>query len=309
MNIIQKAFSGEADLRAMAALVNAFPADNMHVADLPYRFSSWAIDVPENIGLWSDDEGNLIGWAVMQTPFWTIDYAFHPQADANLHPQILAWADQRARTIVDTPSGRPIWFINVFTTQPDRMRDLEKAGFASQADVGENSWTKVLMQRTASTPMEKILLPQGFVIRPLAGEMEIDVYVDLHRAVFESNSMTPEWRRRTLARPEYRADLDLVAVAPDGWLAAFCVCWLNSESTAGITTGQVEPLGVHADFRKLGLGRSILSEGLGRLQELGALSMSVETDNYRGEAFLLYESVGFRTAQHVLVYRKDYADL
>ena len=99
-----------------------------------------------------------------------------------------------------------------------------------------------------------------------------------------------------------------MAVAPDGRLAAFCVCWQNRASTAGVS-GQVEPLGVHADFQKLGLGRSILTEGLRRLQDLGAESMYVKTDNYRDEAFLLYESVGFRTAQDVLVYRKDYGEL
>jgi hypothetical protein len=34
--------------------------------------------------------------------------------------------------------------------------------------------------------------------------------------------------------------------------------------------------------------------------------MYVETDNYRDEAFRLYESVGYRVIQDVLVYRKDY---
>lgn len=304
MSATQNPFKDEADLQAMAALVNAFPAENMHVTDLPYRFSSWALDYPENVGLWRDEGGDLLGWAAMQTPFWTIDYACHPEAERTLHPKILAWADERARAIVDGPSGRPIWFINVFTTQRDRMRELEEAGYASQADVGENSWTKVLMRCDGSMPVAEYDLPSAFVIRPLAGESEVQAYVDLHRAVFESNSMTSEWRLRTLQRPEYIPELDLVAVAPDGRLAAFCVCWLNSTSTAGVR-GRVEPLGVHADFRKLGMGRGILSNGLRRLQDLGAESMYVETDNYRDEAFLLYEAVGFRTAQDVLVYRKD----
>jgi hypothetical protein len=35
MKISQRAFSGEADLQAMTALVRACPADHLHVVDLP----------------------------------------------------------------------------------------------------------------------------------------------------------------------------------------------------------------------------------------------------------------------------------
>jgi hypothetical protein len=38
---------------------------------------------------------------------------------------------------------------------------------------------------------------------------------------------TGGWRWGTLRRPEYRADRDLVAVAPNGRLTAFCTCWLD----------------------------------------------------------------------------------
>ncbi|MBN1813743.1 MAG: GNAT family N-acetyltransferase [Anaerolineae bacterium] len=302
--MIQREFSGEADRRAMAVLVHGFPACNLHVADLPYRFSSWAFDCPDNVGLWVDAEGQLLAWAVMQTPFWTIDYACHPGADSNLHRQLLAWADRRARRVLDTSSGRPAWFVNVFADQMDRIRDLEEAGFASQADVGDDSWSKVLMQRSAQTPVD-YTLPVGFTIRPLAGESEVGAYVELHRAVFESRNMTVEWRARTLRHPEYILDLDLVAVAPDGRLAAFCVCWLNKNPGEG-ARGQIEPLGVRADFRKLGLGWAILAEGLRRLQLYCAGRIYVETDNYRNAAFELYESAGFQVVQDVLVYRKDY---
>jgi ribosomal protein S18 acetylase RimI-like enzyme len=305
MKIIQRAFSGEEDIQGMISLAKAFSTVNLHGVDLPYRLSSWALDDPENVGLWVNDEGRLLAWAVMQTPFWTIDYACNPDAEVVLHRQILSWADHRARQMHDTPHGLPCWFVMVFTDQTNPIRDLENAGFRSQEDVGEDSWSKVLMQRPAHIFGEKCALPQGFSIRPLAGEVEVDAYVDLHRAVFESKNMTAEWRVRTLHRLEYRSDLDLVAVAPDGRLAAFCVLWFSQDLKPG---GQVEPMGVHEDFRKLGLGRAILSEGLQRLSLCGAESVYVETDKYRNAALELYQAVGFQVIRDVLVYRKDYHD-
>jgi mycothiol synthase len=304
-----RAFAGEADLQAMAALAKAFPTNNLHVADLPYRFSSWALDYPDNIAVWAGPDGALLGWAIMQTPFWTIDYACHPGAAAALHPQILAWADARARQIAGTPSGRPMWFVNVFTGQHDRIHNLELAGFASQADVGEDSWTKVLMRRPGQLPIPPSPLPEGFTLRPLGGEDEVEAYVALHQAAFQSKNMTVPWRRRTLSRPEYAAGLDLVAVAPGGRLAAFCIGWLNQPRSGDGTvpiTGQIEPLGVHEDFQHQGLGRCLLSEVLRRLQQRGAEWVDVETDNYRDAAFALYSSVGFQVLEDVLVYRKDY---
>ncbi len=62
--------------------------------------------------------------------------------------------------------------------------------------------------------------------------------------------MTIAWRARTLRRPEYVANLDLVAVAPDGRLAAFCICRLHKAPEA--SSGQIEPMGVH-QLRAFGL--------------------------------------------------------
>ena len=71
--------------------------------------------------------------------------------------------------------------------------------------------------------------------------------------------------------------------------------------------GQIEPLGVRAEYRRLGLGQAILSEGLKRLQSRGAKQIYVQTDNYRDAAFKLYESAGFRVSKNILMYRKNYA--
>jgi ribosomal protein S18 acetylase RimI-like enzyme len=301
-----RTFQDETDKQQMSALVHQFPADNFHVADLPYRLSSWAFDDPDNVRLWFDDEEQLVAWAVLQTPFWAIDYAYNPNVEGHLHPEILAWADDRARQVLNTPSGRPIWFINLFSHQKERMGDLEAAGFASQADVGENSWTKVLMMRPAEMPLPEVTLPRDWQIRPLAGEAEVGAYVDLHRTVFESNSMREEWRSRVLQRPEYLPQLDLVAVTPTNELTAFCVCWFDQAGPEGRPCGQIEPLGVHTAYRNQGLGKALLAEGIRRLREMGAEQIFVETDNYRNAALLVYEAVGFRIKHEVLVYRKDY---
>jgi len=305
MNINPRGFTGETDIRKMIALSQSFLAENIHVVDLPYRFCSWAFDTPDNIRLWDNAQGRLLAWAVMQTPFWMIDYAYDPSIEGSLHPLILEWADNRAREILNTSNGHPTWFVSVFNSQAERLHDLEVTGFTSQENVGDDSWSKVFMECSALIPASDTLPAAGFTIHPLAGEGEVEAYVELHQTIFGTRNMTKEWRLRTLRCPEYLPDLDLVTVAPDGRLAAMCVGWLT-RNAKGETMGQIEPLGVHPDFRNLGLGRVILLEGLRRLRFHAAEKIFVETDKYRNAALALYKSCGFRVIQDVLVFRKDY---
>jgi hypothetical protein len=52
MKTAQRESSGETDIQAMIGLARVSPADNLHVVDLPCRVSSWALDDPDNVGLW-----------------------------------------------------------------------------------------------------------------------------------------------------------------------------------------------------------------------------------------------------------------
>jgi mycothiol synthase len=309
MKITQRAFSGQEDLRAMEALARKFRADNLHVTDLPYHTCTWALDDPGHTRLWWDETGRLLAWVILQIPFDALDFACHPEVEAALLPEMLAWADEYSRAHheiipLGTPEDQPCWFVNVFADQAERICTLEAAGFACQADVGEYSWTKVFMQRPADLPVKEYRIPPGFVVRPLAGESEVEAYVQLHRAIFGTKNMTADWKRRLLQHPDYTPDLDLIVATPDGRLAAFCVCWLDRHGPELI--GQIEPLGCHRDFRHFALGRVALAEGLRRMQAHGAKKLFVEANNWRNTAFRLYESMGFKVVRDVLVYRRDY---
>jgi mycothiol synthase len=305
LHLFPRTYSGEADKKSMASLAQAFPASHLHTVDLPYRLSSWGLDAPENAQLWDTAKGKLMGWAALQTPFWTIDYACHPAAACALFAEMLAWADSLAEEIVETPYGHPAWYVNVFASQMEHIRILEAAGFTDQAEVGEDSWSKVLMQRSAQEPIRYYPVPQGFTVRPLAGVGEAAAYVALHQETFETKNMTLAWRSRTLQHPAYTPDLDIVIAAPDGRLGAFCIGWLI-RGVGGDLIGQIEPLGCHPDFRRFALGRLALAEVLRRMQALGVSSILVETDNDRNTALALYESLGFRVIQDVRVFRKTY---
>jgi mycothiol synthase len=303
MALSQRMFHSPTDWASMLAIAQA-QGDHLHTVDLPYRLCSWAFDEPANCAIWEQSPGEMVAWAVVQSPFWCIDYAVHPAAPPDMLHPILAWADERAKALQGTHFARPCWFINGFKDHPDEAV-IEGADFRSQANVGEDSWTKVLFQRANQSPVERAL-PAGFAIRPLGGASEAAAYVALHRATFGSENMTIGWRERTLQHPAYRPELDLVLIDAENQLAGFCIGWLAAHGPGGTPAGQIEPMGVRADLQGQGLGQALLNNCLARLLAAGARSLFVETDNYRNAAFKLYQSAGFEVQREVIVYRKDY---
>lgn len=291
------------DIEPLLALAHRQPENPLHLIDLPYRFSSWALDRPENLRVWHDAAGVVTAWVVVQAPFWAIDIVAEP--GGGLYADVLAWAVERAQALLADPDhGRPCWFVSVVEGREREIEALTAAGFADQTDVPEDAWSKVLLSRPAS-PTAEIAPSGGYRVRPLAGEAEVRAYVALHREVFGSKNMTEAWRARTLRQGRYRPELDLVAEAPDGSLAGFCIGWFDPEGRDGRACGQIEPLGVAAAHRGRGLSQALLSACCGRLAGLGAERVIVETDNQRDAALAAYEAAGFRREHFVRVFRRD----
>lgn len=291
------------DSEPLISLASRQPERHLHLIDLPYRLSSWALDRPENLRVWRDAGGAPSAWAVVQSPFWAIDIV--ADASSGLYAEALAWAVERAQALCGDPDqGRPCWFVSVLDGEEAEIRALTAAGFADQTDVSQDPWSKVLLSRPALGVAE-VEPPEGYRVRPLLGDAEVPAYVALHQAVFESKNMTEAWRTRTLRHQRYRPELDLVVEAPDGTLAGFCIGWFAPEGRAGRPGGQIEPLGVSATHRGLGLSQALLGACCARLARLGAERVSVETDNQRDAALAAYEAAGFRRERFVRVFRRD----
>jgi len=138
-------------------------------------------------------------------------------------------------------------------------------------------------------------LPTGFAIRHVAGEHEVEALVALHRAAFGTENLTVEDRLSWMRTPEYDPTLDLMAVTPDGALAAYCMCHISHEENArsGRSEGYTDPIATHPAFQLRGLARALLLTGLDLLRprRVETAVLGTSSDNFAMQQTAL--SVGF----------------
>ncbi len=112
---------------------------------------------------------------------------------------------------------------------------------------------------------------------------------DLLNAAFKRDfHNAAEYRVFTHYAPCFRDDLDLVAVAPDGSLAAYVGGPYCGENSYGI----FEPVCTHPDHLRRGLARWLMIEALHRFKKIGASDVYVGTGDQKA-ANQLYDSLGF----------------
>ncbi|GCE09770.1 GNAT family N-acetyltransferase [Dictyobacter aurantiacus] len=286
MAITRHPFDGTEHLTRVLELVRQMPESCRHVVDWPWRMSSPAIHAGNDAVFWENEEGMMVGLAAWQYYWAVLDFFIRPgPQQSEVEKDLFAWADQRFRER-DVERGQPLPYWAEFQEEDrERQQLVNSHGFR----IDEYDCYVYLEHALENLPPVPTL-PEGFMLRTLRGVDEVAAYADLHSAAFESNSMTPEWRARTLRMPTYRPELDLVIEAPDGSLAGFCVGWLESARQLA----QIEPIGVHPRFQQLGLSRVMLLEILHRFRQHGARKAIVETNLDRSPARHAYAAAGFQ---------------
>ena len=302
--LTSRPYAGRTDLLGMRSMLLAHP--NLHeqfptAADLEEFLDPAASDNPESTLVWEDAEGEIAAFAIMQARYGNLYFHLRPNLDSDqIEREMMPWAAARIRRAAGGGGQPPTLDSPARDEDTARAALLERNGFAPGDD------RTLSMARSLREPFPSPHLPPGFTPRPLAGEGEVGAYVATHRAAFGTENMTVEQRLAILRGPRYRPELDLVAVAPDGTLAAFCVCGIDDAGNerTGRKEGEIDIVGVHPDFQRRGLGRAMVLAGMRALggQGMDVAALGVASDN-RG-AIRLYESAGFRTRWSVRWYSK-----
>jgi len=296
-----RSYDGLQDLHAMLDLLSQGGKANngthyVHRGDLQW----WLFynDTPQeiwksNTHLWLDDD-RLMGWTLLSPESSTFDVYVAPSlCDDSRQYEIFDWALEH---MPDADVVR-----NYFVGEADmrRIHWLDQNGFQP------NERHDIYHKRSLSGPLPESPLPSGFHIRVSHGtEEDARLRAVASHAAFGSSKPFDEYWPRTwkfMQSPVYVPEHELFVMSPNEQVAAYCIVWTDELTKVG----HFEPVGTHPDFQRRGLGKSLLLEAMRRLQSEGMTNADVCTNDDNEAAIRLYESVGFRKSQKLLIYSKN----
>lgn len=261
-----------------------------HVARLEYTrwhvcLNCAKVELADVVYLWEAD-GQLAAILMPDGGRGETHLLVHPHyKTVALEEEMLALAEERL--FAEKPDGSSE--LCVWSPAADTLRREILARRGYRPDTGlEYQW-----RRQLDAPITPVPVPAGYTIRALGDGLELleRCYAsglgfhngDIKVAV--DNRTDPAWYRNIQTAPLYRRDLDLVAVASDGAIAAFCTIWFDDVTRSAY----FEPVATVPEHRRRGLGQALLTEGLRRLQRMGATLAFV--GGFSPAANALYQSV------------------
>lgn len=241
------------------------------------------------IGIWEDD-GRIVAAAhhehLLGEVFLQIDSDF-----LHLKEEMITWSEDHLYREKD--GNRTVSFY-LDDTDDDMAAILRERGYRRSS-----RFRRDMTRFDIPDPFPPIQLAEGFELSDLEKDDDLEKYHRvLHRGFNHPGEPPPDQldgRRLMQSAPNFKKDLNIVVKAPDGSFASYCGMWYEPVGKFGY----VEPVATDPDFRRLGLGRAAVLEGIRRCGELGA------TVAYVGSDQDFYMSFGFQYSQKAVMWFRE----
>lgn len=273
-----------------------------HVGELLFGFFmvTCHLNPRKHIRLWHNADGKLVGYVILgEDP--SFDCQVLPEFEWHgIEAEALAWAETRLIELRKHDAQQ--WSGNFVSGA--RQDDLKRIAFLEQHGFrycGE--FAEVNMLRSLDEPIPESVLPAGCQVRAVAETGEISKRAAAQREVWQPwtvGNVSDEDYARFMRLPGYHRDLDLVTVTPEGVIAAYVNGWIDPVNRIG----DFGPVGALPAYRRQGLTRAALLEGLRRMRAHGMERVCISTGVSNTPALRLYESLGFTIVNKYLDYVK-----
>jgi mycothiol synthase len=267
-------------------LLNGVREKSWHVARLDYWRWHGILNMgdgqlEQDVFLW-ETEGGQISGVLNREEAGNAYLQVHPRLRTpELEEEMIALAEER---LAVQRGGKRV--VAVWTDAQDiqRLAILKRRGYT------RGKWAESQWRRDLDSPISDVPLPPGYTVRALGDTDELPSrswasWKAFHPDDPDDNYEDWAWYLNIQRCPLYRRDLDTVAVAPEGEIVAFTTAWYDDVTRSAY----FEPVGTMPAYQRRGLARAIMSEGLRRLQRLGATRAFV--GGYEPGANALYSSV------------------
>lgn len=237
--------------------------------------------VLNRIALW-EEAGQLVGVAHYEMKLGDAFFEIRQGYDS-LKPQMLDYAE--AQLTGQDDSGRRYLRAYANDTDPAFEACLKSRGY--QLDPAAARPLSHLALPACPPPA----LPAGFCLKSLADENDLYKINRVLWRGFDHPGEPPFEEQDRLDRlkmqsgPHFRKDLALVVTAPDGNFVSFSGAWHEPQNHYAL----LEPVATDPSFRRMGLGKAAVLEGLQRCAAEGARDAFVGSDQD------FYKALGFKT--------------
>jgi mycothiol synthase len=298
-------FNGAEDLARIMYVVGEWNAQTnfggyLHPGDIAHFVSNGMRKDRrnENLQLVEDEAGQIIGVIMLYPPkYKSFAVMTHPQKRGAFEDSLIGWAEEQLLTEQWQRGIEADELLSdMADCDPQREALLTARGYVKN----DAPWL-ICTLRSLEDSIPSPDLPEGFTMRSAEGFHEADALGEVHSSAFDSEWQQGEYLQ-VMRSPGFEVERELVMVAPDGHLAAFLIYWLDPVTKCGL----FEPVGCHKDFRRRGLTRALMYEGMRRMVEHGMIKAMVchEVAEENPASAGLYASVGFQPIYRVSDSRK-----
>jgi mycothiol synthase len=196
--------------------------------------------------LWRNDGGELVGFLIRD------NFLVYPQVQSgyrDLESEMFDWAERNWGTEKAQVNTM------VYDWDSERQDMLTQRGYENLGAIED------VRIYDLNRKYPKPSLPPSFQVRSMAEYGDSKARIDLENSVWGA-TLDEAWFKGKSSAPSYSPHLDLVAISPDGKLAAASLVWLYPENK----TAEIDPLGTHPDYRRRGLARALVLESFKRMR-------------------------------------------
>ena len=260
-----------------------------HPGGIQWWLRDLARDDRDDFGayVWTDDAGAIGAFALVDDEFVVLE---RTDGGPGRIDQV-AWLEATMRG-----AGREALWLHV-ADGDGFLGELELRGY-------ERAGTELELLADTTREPERAPLPDGFRFGSLL-DVSDEAFIEGHRAAWSDTRPSPY--RRALhdavrRMPGFRADLVTIALSPGGTVASYCIGWMDERSA----TLEIEPLGTHRDYRRLGLAHAVVREVQHRAWANGAKRVLVWNDPETNvAAYGLYTGAGMPPNRTLITLRKE----
>lgn len=257
------------------------------VADIQWWWRDGGYEDPaRQLFLETEVDGEARAMVLLSEAYATFDYEVLPGLEET--PEGLNVFDAGLRWLEHLQTSQKVDRVEFFVHEDHTVfrRSAAEKGFKSLQKVYVQLALELETEQVAAAPGDQSVLVRSVEDRDFVGEKPPVIRTPARNFA------------RVKQAPLYERDQHLVAVGGENGVMGECIYWVDGANAIGV----FEPVETKPEFRRQGVARALLIEGLRRMKDKGVKIAKVSHYSDNVPARRLYRSLGFREQFSRVVY-------